>query len=93
MMTMKKSVKGAMFATAVASFVLNGCATADNGSTTVAKATKVKCAGIHSCAGNSDCAGNGNAKCKGHNKCAPYGWKYTSSEAECKEKGGKVFQG
>lgn len=87
---MKKSMSSTMLATAVAGFVLSGCATAEKSA--VAE-TKVKCSGIHSCAGNSDCAGNGNAKCKGHNKCAPYGWKYSASEKECTEKGGKVFKG
>lgn len=86
---MNNKVTGAVLATAVAGFLLSAPAMAEP---KAASTGKVKCAGIHSCKGNSDCRGNGNSKCKGHNKCAPYGWKYTSSEQACEDKGGKVYK-
>jgi uncharacterized membrane protein len=52
---------------------------------------KVKCAGINECKGKSACHGNGNA-CAGQNSCKGKGWVETSSEKECKDKGGKVLK-
>ena len=84
---MKKSLKGALIAAAVAGiFAANtGIALADD----EAKGGEVKCKGGNACKGHGACAGAGHG-CAGKNECKGKGWIKTKTEQECKDKGGEV---
>jgi len=50
----------------------------------------VKCMGINACKGQAQCGVSGSHSCAGLNECKGKGW-IKVSEAECKDKGGKVL--
>lgn len=85
---MNKRIAGVVLALAAATLFASG---------QVAKAAgkaegKVKCSGINGCKGKGDCSGKANS-CKGKNGCKGKGWSTTTSEEECKTKGGTVVKG
>lgn len=83
---MKRSMKGAMIAAAVAGLFLAGTGmAADEGKSEA----KVKCEGTNACKGHGACAGAGH-DCAGKNACKGKGWEKVSSAKECTDKGGKV---
>ena len=86
---MKRNVKGALVATAVAGlFLAGGALAAEQGGKAEAK---VKCEGINACKGQGACGGAGH-DCAGKNACKGKGWVEVSSADECKAKGGTVKQ-
>ncbi len=87
-MNLKKSLTGAMIASAVA-VIFAGCATTSTGKTGESSAA-VKCAGLNSCKGQSSCAGASNS-CKGENACKGQGWVPTDSDKACTDGGGTVL--
>lgn len=82
---MKAFTRGALIAGAAASLVLAGTLGARAEEKT---GGDVYCSGVNACKGKGACAGAGNA-CAGQNGCKGQGIVKTS-EAACKEKGGKV---
>jgi hypothetical protein len=82
---MKKTMKGAIIASAVASMFAVGAFAAD-------KADKaggdVKCSGVNDCKGKGGCAGAKNS-CKGQNGCKGQGVTMMKAD-DCTKKGGKV---
>jgi hypothetical protein len=85
---MKKTLKGAVIASAVASLFAAGAAYAgDAGSAATDKG--VKCAGANSCKGTGSCAGAKNS-CAGKNSCKGTGWSMTPTAKDCTDKGGTV---
>jgi len=84
---MKKTLKGAVIASAVASMFAAGAFAGDAPAPAASKG--VKCTGINSCKGKSACAGASNS-CAGKNSCKGTGWENTKTEADCTAKGGKV---
>ncbi len=86
---MKKTTKGVLIASAVASmFVLSAANAQVKAGKDTAKA--VKCAGINECKGKAECSGANNS-CAGENGCKGKGWIKVGSEKECKDKGGTVL--
>lgn len=87
---MKNITKGMIIAAAAASLFAGvaNAADVDIGQNT---AGTVHCFGINSCKGMSEC-NTATTYCKGMNKCKGRGWIYVKTEAECKNKGGKVVQ-
>lgn len=79
---MTKSAFLAVTAAAVFALGLAGRATAGDGA--------VKCGGANSCKGTSACK-TALSSCKGQNSCKGLGWVETTSETECRAKGGKVL--
>jgi len=84
---MKKTLKGAVIASAVASLFAAGAYA--QGTPAPAASKGVKCSGINSCKGTGSCAGAKNS-CAGKNGCKGTGWNYTPTEKDCTAKGGKV---
>ena len=86
---MNKGTKGAILASAVATFFLATAAMAQEGApaSSGASASSVKCVGANSCKGKSSCKSAQN-DCKGQNSCKGKGFVETSSEKECTDKGG-----
>ncbi|HXX30865.1 MAG TPA: hypothetical protein VEJ89_09110 [Myxococcaceae bacterium] len=85
---MKKTLKGAVVASAVASlFAAGAFAQADKPAPAADKG--IKCSGVNSCKGTGSCAGAGHG-CAGKNSCKGTGWSYTKTEKDCTDKGGKV---
>jgi len=83
---MKKTMKGAIIASAVASMFSLAAFAAD----APAKAGgDVKCTGVNECKGKGACAG-ADSSCKGQNACKGKGWVTMKSEKDCKAKGGSV---
>jgi hypothetical protein len=85
------SRKGALIAFAVAGMF--GCAGSQipAGSTPRAAAEPVRCGGINACKAQGACAGNENA-CKATNDCKGKGWVEAADAADCKAKGGNVWE-
>ena len=84
---MKKTLKGAVIASAVASLFAAGAFAGDAPAPAASKG--VKCSGVNSCKGNSACGGATNS-CAGKNSCKGKGWSYTPTDKDCTAKGGKV---
>ncbi len=84
---MKKTLKGAVIASAVASLFAAGAFAGDAPAPAASKG--VKCSGVNSCKGTGACAGAKNS-CAGKNSCKGTGWSYTPTEKDCTAKGGKV---
>jgi hypothetical protein len=84
---MKKTLKGAVIASAVASLFAAGAFAGDAPAPAASKG--VKCSGVNSCKGTGACAGASNS-CAGKNSCKGTGWSYTKTESDCTAKGGKV---
>jgi hypothetical protein len=85
---MKKTTKGILIASAVASMFMLGAANAQEKAGKDA-AKGVKCAGINECKGKAACSGANNS-CAGENSCKGKGWIKVGSEKECKDKGGTI---
>ena len=86
---MKKELKGALLAAAVAAlFTANGALA---GEEKASEGKQVSCEGINACKGQGSCAGEGHS-CGGQNACKGKGVTSTT-EADCKAKGGKVVEG
>jgi uncharacterized membrane protein len=83
---MKKSIHGAVIATAVAAMFLSVPAMAAD---EPAAEKGVKCVGANACKGTGACGGAGH-DCAGKNECKGKGWINTKSAEECTQKGGKV---
>lgn len=87
---MKKSL-GMILAATVGSFIAtNAFATAAGGTAPQSAEPSVKCMGANACKGQSACKTASNA-CKGKNNCKGTGMIMTMTDAECKDKGGKVM--
>jgi uncharacterized membrane protein len=85
---MKRPLKGALIAAAVAGlFVATAARAADEGKS---EAKGVECAGINACKGHGACKGAGH-ECAGKNACKGQGFEKVSSAKECTDKGGKVL--
>ena len=85
---MKKTTKGVLIASAVASmFALSAANAEEKAGKEASKA--VKCAGVNECKGKGACSGANNS-CAGENGCKGKGWVKVGSEKECKDKGGTV---
>ena len=85
---MNKQVQGALIAAAVATlFAAKGGIAAEEAASED-KGKQVQCTGINACKGKGTCAGEGHS-CGGQNACKGKGV-VTTSEADCKAKGGKV---
>lgn len=84
--------KGTLVASAVASMMFAGVASANGKNAKkadkTAAAETVHCAGINACKGQAACAG-ANSSCKGMNACKGQGWVEASAK-DCAAKGGKV---
>ena len=85
---MNNPVRGALIASAVAGLLFGGQALAAEPAGS-GEAAKVKCMGGNACKGKSAC-GTAESSCAGQNSCKGKGWVMTTSEADCKSKGGKV---
>jgi uncharacterized membrane protein len=86
---MKKTLKGAVVASAVASLFAAGAFAQQADKPPAAADKGVKCSGVNSCKGQGSCAGAGHG-CAGKNSCKGTGWSYTKTDKECTDKGGKV---
>jgi len=88
---MKKSVKGLLIASAVASMFSAGCATQQPAMAKSDKdtAAQVKCGGVNECKGQGQCGG-ADHDCAGNNACKGQGW-VSLSQADCTAKGGNVI--
>jgi hypothetical protein len=85
-----KQMRGAVIAAAVAGlFVAGHAVAAENGG---GEAAKVKCVGGNACKGKGACQ-SADHSCAGENSCKGKGWIMTSSDADCKAKGGKPEAG
>jgi hypothetical protein len=84
----KRVVKGALLASAVGLMFLAHPVMAQDSSGSMQQA-KVKCLGANDCKGKSACKSTQN-DCKGKNACKGKGFVPTSTEQECKDKGGHV---
>ena len=84
----KDSIRGAAIAAAVGALLAAGAVKAEGKAD--AKHGEVKCAGVNGCKGQGACAGKDNS-CGGHNGCQGKGWIHTTTEQECKAKGGTVL--
>jgi hypothetical protein len=82
----RKTLTGAILATAVGAMFLTTPAFAQDSSSGSSQAT-VKCIGGNSCKAQSSCKGASNS-CKGKNGCKGQGFTMTSSVEECTSKGG-----
>jgi uncharacterized membrane protein len=82
---MKKTMKGAIIASAVASMFAVGAFAADK---TAKAGGDVKCSGVNDCKGKGACAGANNS-CKGQNGCKGQGVTMMKTD-DCTKKGGKV---
>jgi hypothetical protein len=87
---MKKPVKGAFLAAAVAGLFVASAASADHHGDAKKGEEMVKCKGVNECKGKSDCH-TAKSSCAGHNECKGKGWK-KMTKAECEEKGGTVAE-
>ena len=82
---MRRNVKGALLASAVASMFAFSAYAAE----AAPKAGgDVKCSGVNECKGKGACSGADNS-CAGQNGCKGKGWT-KMSDKDCKKKGGKV---
>ena len=84
---LKDRLKGAVIASAVASLLVAGAASAQEKADKSGSA-KVECKQDNSCSGQGGCAGKDNG-CKGKNSCSGHVFT-TKTEKECTDKGGKV---
>jgi hypothetical protein len=88
----KALISGAILAGAVAlAFAATGAQAQGSGSgssTGGAQAAKVKCIGGNDCSGKSACK-TASSPGPGQNSCKGQGFVMTSSDKECKDKGGK----
>ncbi len=82
------AAKGAILATAVAMMFAANPALAHEAGSSSSQAAKVKCLGANDCKGKSACK-TATSPGPGQNSCAGKGLIMTSSEKECKDKGGK----
>ena len=88
---MNKTIKGVVFASAVASMFASAAFAEDKMPKKDAKAadgTEIRCAGVNECKGKGACGG-ANHGCAGENACKGKGW-IKLSEKECKAKKGTV---
>lgn len=88
---MNRTTRGALIALGVAALFTAGQANAsqhDADANAQKTDGKVRCVGINECKGKGECAGAGNS-CGGMNECKGKGV-VTTTEDECKQKGGKV---
>lgn len=85
---MRKTVKGAVIAAAVALMFAGTVQAADQGSGQGQKA-EVKCLGANSCKGQGSCKTAQN-DCKGQNSCKGKGYVVTEDEKSCTAMGGHV---
>ncbi len=86
---MNRTTRGALIALGVAALFATGQAQATEQDADTKKSdAKVRCVGINECKGKGECAGAGNS-CGGMNECKGKGV-VTTTEEECKQKGGKV---
>ena len=88
MHTMKKTMKGAAIASAVASMFAFAAYAGDAAAPTKAGDAKIKCAGVNACKSMSACAGANNA-CAKQNSCKGKGISMVT-EKECKAQKGTV---
>ena len=88
---MKKQVQGALLAAAVATLFAAKGAIAAEEAASEGQGKEVKCSGINACKGQGSCAGEGHS-CGGQNACKGKGVTSTT-EADCKAKGGKIVEG
>ena len=84
----RKSITGAILATAVGAIFLSGAGFAQSSSNNSSTQSSVKCIGGNSCKGQSSCK-NANNGCMGQNSCKGKGWIMTTSAKQCTDKGGK----
>lgn len=87
---MNKTIKGALFASAVASLFAGAALAADKMPMKDDKkaADEVRCGGVNECKGKGACGGATHG-CAGENECKGKGW-IKLSEKECKAKGGTI---
>ncbi len=86
---MKKTTKGVLIASAVASMFALSVANAGEEKAGKEASKAVKCAGVNECKGKGACSGASNS-CAGENGCKGKGWIKVGSEKECKDKGGTI---
>jgi hypothetical protein len=86
---MRKTTKGVLIASAVASLFALSTANAADEKGGKESAKSVKCAGVNECKGKAACSSASNS-CAGENGCKGKGWVKVGSEKECKDKGGTV---
>jgi uncharacterized membrane protein len=84
----RRSITGAVLATAVGAIFLSGAGFAQSSSTNSSTQSSVKCIGGNSCKGQSSCKSANNG-CMGQNSCKGKGWITATSSKECTDKGGK----
>ena len=100
---MRKSVKGAVVATAVAGlFLASACAkrtttlggsNATGNTTATGAAEKVECWGVNQCKGKGECGSEKTGtSCAGTNACKGKGWIQVTKD-ECLAKGGTLSEG
>ncbi len=88
---MTKTIKGVVFASAVASMFAGAAFAGGPAPKKDAKAaadTEIRCANVNECKGKGACGG-ANHGCAGQNECKGKGW-IKLSEKDCKAKGGAV---
>jgi hypothetical protein len=84
----KTATTGAILATAVALMFMANPGFAQEASPTSSQQAKVKCVGANDCKGKSACK-TATSPGPGQNSCKGQGLRMTSTEQECKDKGGK----
>ncbi len=84
----KTAAVGAILATAVAMMFMANPSFAQEATPSSAQQAKVKCVGTNDCKGKSACK-TATSPGPGQNSCKGHGLSMTSSEQECKDKGGK----
>ena len=84
----KTAVSGAILATGVALLFMANPSFAQDASPSSPDAAKVRCLGANDCKGKSACK-TATSPGPGQNSCSGKGLAMTSSEQECKDKGGK----
>jgi hypothetical protein len=84
----KTAATGAFLATAVAMMFMANPSLAQEATPSSPQQAKVKCVGANDCKGKSACK-TATSPGPGQNSCSGKGLKMTSSEQECKDKGGK----
>ena len=88
---MNKTIKGIVFASAVASMFASAAFAGDKAPKKDAKAgadTEVRCGGVNECKGKGACGGATHG-CAGENACKGKGW-IKLSDKDCKAKGGTI---
>jgi len=84
----KTAVTGAILATAAAMMFMANPSFAQEATPTSSQQAKVKCVGANDCKGKSACKTT-TSPGPGQNSCSGKGLAMTSTEQECKDKGGK----